>query len=271
MWDNPKLLNSISNALFGCALLLVLWGGMKLVVESPLFLLRTIRVEGELKHVTRADVVDALQGKLAGTFFSMDIEAVRALFETIPWVRRAEVRRLWPDRLEVRMEEHMPLARWGQPEDGRLVNSFGEVFNIGQSDDVHDLPGNGKPELPQFSGPIGTSVDVMRNYVLFRDMLAPIQLHPRAEVLSPRYGWQLRLSNGMTMQLGRNSEKERIADRLARFVLVYPKTLAPLSRRLDYVDLRYANGLALRVPGMSDTGKPVMAPARLPERRKRTA
>lgn len=269
MWDNPTLLDKISNALFGVALLLGLWGGIKLVVESPLFLLRTIKVEGELKQVQRADVVNALQGQLTGTFFSMDIEAVRSLFESIPWVRRAEVRRLWPDRLEVRMEEHVALARWGQPEDGRLVNTFGEVFKAALPDMAP--AGEGKTDLPQFSGPAGSAADVTRSYALFRDMLAPIGLQPRAVMLSPRYSWQLRLSNGMTAQLGRSSDKERVADRLARFVSVYPQTLAPLSRRLDYVDLRYANGLALRVPGLSETGKPVAAPARLPERRKRPA
>ena len=271
MWDNPKLLNTIANVLFSCAFLLVLWASMKLVVESPLLPLRVIRVEGELKHVSRNDVINALQGRLAGTFFSMDIDAVRSMFETIPWVRRAEVRRMWPDRLEVRMEEHVPLAHWGQPEEGRLVNIFGEVFQAAYADGDGTDGAAGKHELPLFSGPAGTAPDVTRNYALFRDMLFPIQLQPRVVMLSPRYSWQLRLSNGMTVQLGRTSDKERVADRLARFVSVYPKTLAPLSRRLDYVDLRYANGLALRVPGMSDPGKPGMAPARLPERRKRAA
>lgn len=269
MWDNPKLLNSISSVLFTGAFLLALWGGMKFVIESPLFPLRTIRVEGELAHVGRADVVNALQGRLAGTFFTMDINAVRALFETIPWVRRAEVRRLWPDRLEVRMEEHVPLARWGQPEDGRLVNTFGEVFQASYKEGSEDS--RGKLDLPLFSGPAGTAADVTRSYALFRDMLAPVALQARAVMLSPRYSWQLRLSNGMTVQLGRSSEKEPVTGRLARFVSVYPQTLAPLSRRLDYVDLRYSNGFALRVPGMSDAGKPGAAPARLPERRKRAA
>ncbi|MBM3345598.1 MAG: FtsQ-type POTRA domain-containing protein, partial [Betaproteobacteria bacterium] len=133
MWDNPRFLNATANVLLLVGLLTVLWMGARQVIESKAFPLRTIRINGELAHVTRTQVINALQGRLAGTFFSMDIDAVRVLFESIPWVRRAEVRRTWPDRLDVRLEEHVALARWGQPEDGRLVNVHGEVFE-GRSD-----------------------------------------------------------------------------------------------------------------------------------------
>jgi cell division protein FtsQ len=248
VWDNPKLLNSAANALFGLALLIAAWTGIAQLVESSAFPLRKIRIEGELAHVNRSHVVAALQGRLTGTFFSMNIDTVRGLFEAIPWVRRAEVRRLWPDRLEVRLEEHVALARWGQPEDGRLVNTHGEVFD-GRTD----------AELPLFAGPGGTEAEVARRYAAFREQLAPLQLEPRVVMLSPRYSWQLRLSNGLAMQLGRDSDKDRVADRLARFVTVYPQTLGQLVRKLDYVDLRYPNGFALRVPGMTD-------PAKAPER-----
>ena len=247
MWDDHKLLNMIANVLFALAALLAAWGGLKLVVESPLFPLRTIRIEGDLGHVRRADVVAALQGRLAGTFFNMDIASVQGLFEAVPWVRRAEVRRLWPDRHEVRMEEHVPLARWGQPEEGRLVNTFGEVFSV-----AYREADAGIAALPVFSGPAGTALEVARSYAAFRSILAPIALEPRIVMLSPRFSWQLKLSNGMAVQLGRETEKDRVAERLTRFAAIYPQSLAPLSRRLDYVDLRYPNGLALRVPGMKE-------------------
>lgn len=244
MWDNVKLLNLAANTLFALVALIVAWAGLKVVLESAAFPLRSIRVEGELTHVVRADVVGALQGRLSGTFFNMDLDAVRAQFETIPWVRRAEVRRLWPDRLEVRLEEHVALARWGQADDGRLVNTHGEVFN-GRTD----------ASLPLFAGPAGTEKELTQRYATFRSLLGPLSLEPRAVVLSPRYSWQLRLSNGLAVQLGRDADKDKVADRLARFVGIYPRTLAPLSRRLDYVDLRYSNGFALRVPGLPDTDK----------------
>jgi cell division protein FtsQ len=208
-----------------------------LLFESSVFALRTVRVDGDLQHVVRADVIRALRGKVRGTFFTVDLEAMRALFEGIPWVRRAEVRRRWPDRLEVRIEEHLALARWGQGKEARLVNTRGELF-----------PGRSDAALPLFSGPIGTEGEVARRYASFRELLAPLALEPQQVVLSSRFAWQLRLSNGLTVQLGRDSDKDSLEERLAKFVAAYPQTLGRMGRRSDYVDLRYPNGFALRVP-----------------------
>lgn len=245
MWDEPRVMNTAANVLFVLAFLLAVYGAVAVLVKSPVFALRTIQIHGELGHVTRGQIVDALQGRVSGTFFTADVEAIRGMFETIPWVRQARVRRQWPNRLEVSLEEHVPVALWGAPADARLVNTHGEVF-----------PGTAEGDLPVFAGPAGSEKEVVRRYGLFREQLASLGLEPRAVSLSQRQSWQIRLSNGLTMQLGRDSEKESVGDRLARFIAVYSDTVAPLSRRLDYVDLRYPNGFALRVPELLGTDKP---------------
>lgn len=237
MWNNARFLNVAANAMFVLALGLGGYIAVRVLSTSPAFPLRAIEVQGELHHVTRGEILSALQGRVKGTFYSADLDAVRALFEGVPWVRRTEVRRLWPDRLEVRIEEHVALARWGQPRESRLVNTFGELFS-----------GTSDAKLPLFSGPAGTEAEVTRRYTVFRQLLAPLGLEPRQVQLNSRLAWQLKLSDGLTVQLGRDSEKDRIDDRLARFVSVYPRTLGKFPRRLDYVDLRYPNGFALRVP-----------------------
>lgn len=241
MWDEPRLLNTASNALYALALILVAYAAGTVLANSPAFSLRAIRVQGDLGHVSRGEIVEALQGRVRGTFFTVDVEAIRSMFQAMPWVRRAEVRRHWPDRLDVRLEEHMPLARWGQEAEGRLVSVHGEVFagRIGARSDA---------ELPQFAGPAGSELEVARHYALFRELLAPLSLEPHTVALSQRQSWQIRLSNGLTVQLGRDSEKDPVRERLARFVEVYRRTLGRMSHRLDYVDLRYPNGFALRVP-----------------------
>jgi len=114
VWDNPRLANVAANALYAIALALIVYAGARVLFESSAFSLKTIVVGGELQHVARDEIVRALQGRVKGTFFTVDLETVRALFEGIPWVRRAELRRDWPDRLEVRIEEHVALARWRQ-------------------------------------------------------------------------------------------------------------------------------------------------------------
>jgi len=236
VWDSPRLANAAAAALGGLALALLAYAGARVVFDSPVFLLRTIVVEGVLDRVERRDIVDALQGRLRGTFFTVDLESVRSLFESIPWVRRAELRRVWPDSLEVRVEEQVALARWGQGKNAQLVNQQGELFR-GQSDEP----------LPLLAGPAGTEGEVARRFLEFRKLLAPLGLAPRQVLLSPRLAWQIRLSNGLTIQLGRDSDRDRVEDRLARFVSVFPQTLADMRQRVDYVDLRYPNGFAVRV------------------------
>jgi cell division protein FtsQ len=222
VWDNPRLTNAAANALCALALGLLTYAGGRVLLESPSFLLKTI--------------VDALQGRLIGTFFTVDLETVRSLFEGIPWVRRAELRRRWPDCIEVRIEEQVALARWGQGKKTHLVNTQGELF-----------PGRSDDSLPLLAGPAGTEGEVARRYVAFRDLLAPLGLEPRQVLLSSRMAWQLKLSSGLMVQLGRDSDRDRVEERLARFASAFPQTLAKSRQRLDYVDLRYPNGFALRV------------------------
>lgn len=236
MWDNPRLANAVATLLYATAFGLVAYGAARFAAESSAFPLSSIVVEGELRHVARSDIVRALQGRVRGGFFSVDLAAVRALFESVPWVRHAEIRRGWPDRLDVRIEEHVALARW-QGRELRLVNTHGELFS-----------GQIEGTLPLFSGPAGSEGEIARLYASFRDLLVPIGLEPRRVLLSRRLAWQLELSNGLKVQLGRDTDKDRADERFAKFVAVYPQALRKLSRTPDYVDLRYPNGFALRVP-----------------------
>lgn len=240
MWDNVDFLNGCANTLYALAAAAVLYAGAHALIHTPLLPLRQVALQGELGHVTREQAEGAARASALGTFLSVDLDRVRRAFETLPWVRKVEVRRLWPDRLQVVIEEHVALARWGaDTQSARLVNVHGEVFE-------GDLPE--AQRLPQFAGPAGTAQEVTRRYAAFRDALAPLALEPRQVLLSPRYAWQLRLSNGLTLELGRDQLKEPVLERLSRFVAFYAQTLGRLNRRLDYVDLRYPNGFALRVP-----------------------
>src|SRR5581483_8627337 len=235
VWDNPRRLNLAAGVLFTVAIALALAGAAVYAMRSPAFVLNSIRVVGDVDHVAVPQVIDALQGRVRGTFFSVDIDAIRALFETLPWVRRAEVRRLWPDGLEVRIEEHVPLARWGQERDGRLVNTYGEPFR-----------GRVQGALPELFGPPGSEGMLARRYAEFRGVLAPLSIEPASVLLSARYAWQLQLSSGLIVKLGRDRDKDDAVQRLARFVAVYPYTLGKAQRRFEYVDLRYPNGFAVR-------------------------
>src|SRR6185436_2054813 len=124
MWDNPRLLNTAANALISLAALMFAYAGLQLLLRSPLFPLKEIVVRGDLRNADAVEIANAVDGA-GGNFFAVDLAVVRARLEQVGWVRRVELRRVWPDRVEARLEEHVAFARWGG---GGFVNTFGEPF-----------------------------------------------------------------------------------------------------------------------------------------------
>ncbi len=232
MWDKPDQLNLVANALYALAGLASAYAALWYVVHLPVFPLREIQVLGAPLHVTRAQISDLARTELDGNFFTLNLRAARAAFEKLPWVRSVTVRRKWPDRLEVRIEEHVPLARWG---DAGLVNTQGEVFRAAYDG-----------ELPVFLGPPGSAKEIAIQYNFFRRALEPIGKKLAQVQVTARRAWEIRLAGGTTIELGR----ERVEERLSKFIAVYDRSLGRLQRRIDYVDLRYANGFAVRIPGL---------------------
>jgi len=230
MWDRPELLNALSGVLHALAAVLFFYAAAAAVVQLPIFPLREVRLTAAPAHVTAEQMEAVVRHELRGNFFTVDLAAARASFERLPWVRRVQLRRHWPDRLDVDLEEHVPLARWG---DRALVNVQGEIFE-----------GAYDGKLPVFNGPAGSAKEIAIQYEYFRRSLAAIGQAPAQLRISPRRAWQVRLESGLTLELGR----EQIEARLARFIGAYERTAVKLGRRLDYVDLRYPNGFAVRIP-----------------------
>lgn len=234
MWDNPRILNLAAGALVGVALLAFSAAGAFALWKSPLFPVREIEVANPLAHTSKAEIEQAVRGHITGNFFAVSADEVRLALERLPWVRSASVRRVWPDRLQVEIEEHVPFAHWG---DGALVNTFGERFS-GKTDQ----------SLPLFVGPAGSEREVAFRYTRFAAIVAPLGAALERVVLTQRFAWQLRLAGGLDLMLGRDADLAE--ERLRRFVSVYDITLKEMPRRHEYVDLRYPNGFALRVPGL---------------------
>jgi cell division protein FtsQ len=228
MWDDHRLLSGIANGLYAVAALLVLYGVLMAIVRLPIFPLREVEVTGRIAHTTRDQVQTIVADHLDGNFFTLDLEAARAAFQRLPWVREANVRRQWPDRLNVEIEEHVAVARW---RDTALVNTFGEVFQAASNQ-----------ALPVFIAPDGTSAEVTQRYEAFKQQLARLDKHAVQVQLSQRRAWTLKLDDGDVLELGREHTEER----LQRFVAAYSHTLAQLPARAYRVDLRYSNGFAVR-------------------------
>jgi cell division protein FtsQ len=232
MWDNDRLLNALADVLYGLAGVIILCGALMVIVQLPVFALREVEVTGQIARTTRDQVHAIVADRLKGNFFTLDLDATRTAFQKLPWVRRATLRRRWPDRLEVDLEEHVVLARW---RDSALVNTHGEVFEAATGE-----------VLPVFIAPEGTALDVAQRYDAFRILLQPLRKRPVLVFLSARRAWELKLNDGQVLELGRSQMEER----LQRFVTAYSRTLSQMPNRPYRVDLRYTNGFAVRATGL---------------------
>ncbi|WP_211473736.1 cell division protein FtsQ/DivIB [Collimonas humicola] len=247
MWQDVKMLNAISGTLLGLAALALLASGIWWLAQRPMFTLKTIRIEGvgqsELRRVNPLIVRAAALPRIKGNFFTANLDTVRTAFESVPWVRKATVQREWPNTLIVTVEEHEPLATWD--DDGRLMSVRGDLFTANLAEAEED------GELLRLSGPAGSEKDVVARLADFRQWFAPLKLNPMDVALSSRYAWTVKLDNGMTVELGREQNKTTLKDRVARLVQIYPQLLSRLQNRIESVDMRYPNGLALKASGMT--------------------
>jgi cell division protein FtsQ len=247
MWHDIKMMNATTGALLGALLLGLLGSGTWWLAQRPMFTLKVIRIEGvgetQLRHVNAATVRSAALPRIRGNFFTTNLDGVRLAFEAVPWVRKASVRREWPDTLIVSIEEHQPLGTWG--EDGRLLSTRGDVFTANLDEAEED--GN----LLAFEGPEGSEKEVLARYRDLRDWFAPAHLVPEEVQLSKRYAWKVKLDNGMTVELGREQSRTTLKERAERLIGVYPQLVERLQDRIESVDMRYPNGLALKAQGLA--------------------
>lgn len=240
MWDDARQLNAIAVTLMLIAASFLAWATIGRVTRLAAFSYREVVVTTPLGRTSGAHLETVIRNELHGTFFTMDLDAARASLVRVPWVRNVALRRQWPRRLEIEVDEHEPLARWN---DAALVNTHGEVFGASFAGD-----------LPEFSGPDGQAPLMAERYREWGAMLAPLSLRLAGLRLSARGGWQLQATDGgatLVLDAGRDD----VAGRLARFVAVYVRTIGVLARTgkpVERVDLRYRNGFAARMPGFRE-------------------
>ncbi|HEY4542926.1 MAG TPA: cell division protein FtsQ/DivIB [Noviherbaspirillum sp.] len=247
MWHDVRMLNAATNTLLGVLVLMLIASGLWWVAQRPVFTLRSIRVEAAqeqvLRHVNAATIRTGALPRVKGNFFTADLGAVRDAFESVPWVRKASVRREWPDQLIVTIEEHRALGAWG--EDGRLLSERGEVFTANLAEAEEDGP------LPVFGGPEGSADEVVARFRELKEWMKPAGLVPESVALSARYGWTVKLDNGVVVELGREQDGSKLRERVARLVGIYPQLALHLQDRIESVDMRYMNGLALKAQGLT--------------------
>ncbi|MCY4745487.1 cell division protein FtsQ/DivIB [Pelomonas sp. UHG3] len=259
-----RLMNAVSALLVAALLVTAAWAALRWVVRLPVFNLRAVQVEGDVSRNSVASLRANALPRLQGSFLSMNLAEGRRAFEAVPWVRQAQLTRVWPMRLKVTLEEHRAAAYWEARADGAdaateasteraLVNSFGEVFhaNLG---DVED------EALPLLAGPAHAAGSML---AMWRALTpAARQLGDSIERLdlSGRGSWRATLGSGAVIELGRGADAD-VVQRFGRFAHTITQVTGTYRSPLQAADLRHADGYAVRLRGVTTTettGKPVI-------------
>ena len=219
---------------FLLSLSLVIWFASKVVVwvqdqqNAPI---RQVKLYGDFGHIQPTQLHRALQQQFVGNYFHVNVDQVQQFLQQQPWVYQVAVRKQWPGTLVVVVTEHSPVAVWNAE---FLLNQQGDVFQA----PISAL----KTRLPQLTGPQGSQQDALTMFGRVQSLLALHQFEATRMSVSDRFAWQLTLSNGIELKLGREDTLKRVQ----RFIDLYPTMSKHKAEPIEQVDLRYDTGLAVR-------------------------
>lgn len=206
-----------------------IYAGTVALMDPTLLPLKVVRTDGKFRYMQRKDLEQAVGSLTRGGFLTVDVAAIRDRAKSLPWVDQVSVRRVWPDSLQLWVEEHVPLTRWGKD---AVLNVRGEVFHP----KLESIPVG----LPLLAGPNGSEQEIARAYIKLKIRLASLGLKITAMVMDERRAWTVKLNNKLVVRLG----SKDLEDRLARFYSIYP-LLKEDKRELEEIDMRYTNGVAV--------------------------
>ena len=240
-----RLMNIIATLMFALVAVMLLAAGAWWVLRQPFFPIAAIKVDGEVTHNNAVTLRANVTPQLAGNFFTVDLARARTAFESVPWVRKAVVRREFPGTLRATLTEQVPVAHWGDETASKLVNGYGEVFeaNTAEVDD----------SLPHLSGPGDQAGPVLGMYRVLVPLFQPYDLVIDELSLSSRGSWAVTLDTGAVIELGRG-QSEEVAVRLQRFLKTVTQVAAQYGRSVASVegaDLRHNDAYALRLRGVT--------------------
>ncbi len=205
--------------------------GINYVLRPDTLPVRSVSFEGPFKHVRKKALARAVAPVVSGNFLLLDLDAIKARAESVPWVYQVSVRRQWPGGVRIRFTEQTLAAQW----DSTLwINTVGDLVNL--------QGGSGPSDLPRLFGPDGTQTEVFQQFQRLNALLVPAGLPIANLTLTARHTWRTVVDSNLLLVLGRHALKAKVG----RFVTVYTQALANQRKWMRRVDLRYTNGFAVQ-------------------------
>lgn len=245
-----RLMNAAASLLLTTVIIGVLAAAAWWALRNPVFAIRGITVTGDTEHNSPATLQAAVAERVKGNFFTLNLNDVRRALEALPWVRVAVVQREFPDRLSVRLQEHIPVARWGA-KSNQLLGESGDVFRMSNASE-------GDANLPLLQGPDGQAPLVLQVYHDLGPAVKTLGTTIAGLELQPRGHWTLTLAPDATIELGQGTPAE-LTERFQRFAETVGTVAARHGRTakdIESADLRYHSGYAVRLQGVDTLTAP---------------
>lgn len=202
--------------------------------------IRAISIDGPFERVSALQIEEAVNEELDHGFFSANLSLIQERVASMPWIDQASVARRWPDTIRISVTEQVPAACWGER---GLLNIRGELFLT----DARHIPA----ELPRLSGPPEQAAEVAKRYLAVREELIPLGLDLRRVHLDARGAWDMDLTNGVNVRLG----KRNVDERTRLFIDVVANVITSRETDIRFVDMRYSNGFT--IGWNDDVGEPL--------------
>lgn len=191
---------------------------------------------GDMQILNQQQLKRVILPEITQSFFAVDVNKVHQLIQSQPWVYSASVRKRWPSKLYIHIQEQQAVAVWNND---LLLNESGDSFAGFDGLDIQSSD-NYVTSLPRLFGPGGSEKTALTAFSHMQSLLSSRQQTISELVLSERHAWQAKLSNNVLLKLGR----QQYINRLQRYIDVLP-ILESEQKTVEYVDLRYDTGLAV--------------------------
>ena len=205
----------------------VIYQQLQSVLSQPV---DRVAITGTLQHIDKNVLIEQLKPMLNEGFVLLDLDAIRKQLEQEPWIDQVRVVRRWPNQVLIDIREQQPIARWGQ---AGFLNHRGQLFEPRLMPKVNNLP--------LLDGPVGESEQVMNNFRSLTELLRERNLQLYSLLLDERGNWVAVLEGDVKITLG----QDQIMSKMRRFMRSYQNALVADFERVESIDMRYSNGLAV--------------------------
>lgn len=195
------------------------------------FPIRQVKIVGSYDRLDKKTLQDIISSHTKNGFFYINVIGMKYKILALPWVASAEIRRKWPDTIVVTLAQEQAVAQWGA---SALVNKKLRLFM--------PPPATFLPNLPILFGDEERLIEIFTTYTQAQNILTALNFKIKAMILQPHQYWELQLDNGIILYL----KEPQVLNQLAFLVKIYNKLIHEHENPPKSIDLRYADGLAVK-------------------------